>query len=240
MRNRISRTLNAAVVVADVFCVLFLIQAASAAGAGDPGEARKLFDGRSLKGWVTAKGEPVAKGWIVEDGCLVRSGHGGDIFTDQDYGDFDLTLEWKIAPGVNSGVKYRVRPADGQMLGPEYQIIDEKAEGAKGGVGATGSLYAMYAPTVEDAQKPAGEWNTTRIVARGGRIEHYLNGVKLVEADTAGDDWKARKAKSKFAKVEGFGEQPGKIMLQDHGPAGVVGVVGEDKAWFRNIEIRTP
>ena len=230
--------LHAIVVAALAAAAFALLAPPSGAGAADDaggGESIRLFDGKSLDGWVTRDGKPVTRGWVVEDGCIVRDGHGGgDILTAEVYENFDLSFEWKISAGVNNGLKYRVRAFDGELLGPEFQIIDEGRKAAKPG-SETGSLYAVYETSSARVLKPAGEWNVGRVVARGGRIEHWLNGVKLLEADTAGDDWAARIARSKFAKRAGFGTGTGHIMLTDHAPDDRD---SEDKVWFRNLTLR--
>jgi hypothetical protein len=196
--------------------------------------AVQLFDGKSLEGWTTRSGEPVTAGWTVEDGMLVRSGRGGSIYTAKEYGDFDLSFEWKIAPRGNSGVKYRVAHykkgvyGNPGWLGCEYQIYDDVGRGTSPRH-STGSIYELYAPSSDKKLRPVGEFNDARIVVRGTKIEHWLNGEKIIEADTSSDDWKRRVARSKFGDVEGFFTNgKGRIELQDHG----------SKVWFRNIVLR--
>jgi tetratricopeptide (TPR) repeat protein len=219
--------------------VLSVPRAAAEEDGPADGDLVQLFDGKSLAGWVTRDGNPVTKGWAVEDGAIVRATHGGgDIYTAASFEDFDLSFEWKITAGVNSGVKYRVREYDGQRLGPEYQIIDETAD-KPGPRSETGSLYALYETAKERAMKPPGEWNHARIVARGTRIEHWLNGVKLLDADTASEDWAKRLADSKFARRTGFATGAGPIMLTDHAPAPGA-PAAQDKIWFRNLTVRQP
>ena len=236
-RFRIRSRRYAALAAVGAVCAMFLADVTRANRDNADADAEQLFDGKTLAGWVTRDGKPVEKGWIVEDGCIVRDTHGGgDIFTEGSYGDFDLSFEWKVTAGVNSGVKYRVREFGGQRLGPEYQIIDESSDKPKPG-SETGSLYALYETSPDRVLNPPGEWNHARIVARGTRLEHWLNGVKLFEADTASDDWAKRLAKSKFAKRTGFATGAGPIMLTDHAPA--LSDLGKpDKIWFRNFTIR--
>ena len=199
-----------------------------------PRGSRSLFDGKTLNGWVTPDGEPASAGWEVTDGVLHLVGQGsGMILTDREYRDFDLQFEWKITEGGNSGIKYRVRRYNGAILGIEYQLLDDpKHSDGQIGKGSTGSLYALYAPVVEDGQlptRPPGEFNQSRIVVRGKRITHWLNGVKLVTANVGNANWHARVAESKFRDREGFGEnRSGLIMLQEHG----------SEVWFRNITIK--
>jgi hypothetical protein len=204
------------------------------AAANESDNAIKLFDGKSLAGWTTASGEPVTSGWTVEDRMLVRSSRGGSIYTAKEYGDFDLSFEWKIAPRGNSGVKYRVAHYEKGVhgnpgwLGCEYQLYDDAAR-RPGPKYSTGAIYELVAPSSEKELRPITEFNTSRIVARGPKIEHWLNGKKIAEADTSTEDWRERIAASKFAEIDGFFKNPtGRIELQDHG----------HKVWFRNIELR--
>jgi hypothetical protein len=205
---------------------------ALAAEEPKPAPAVPLFDGKTLAGWVTAAGKPVTGGWIVEDGVLTRAAKGGDIFTEKEYADFELELDWKISDTGNSGVKYRVTQyGSGELLGPEYQIIDDlkHPDGVRGTTHQTAALYDLLEPNDKKDMKPVGEWNHTKIVAKGTVFEHWLNGKKVVEMDTASDLWKEKLAKSKFKGKKDFAQnKSGKIMLQDHG----------DKVWFRNITVR--
>ncbi|HEX2750709.1 MAG TPA: DUF1080 domain-containing protein [Verrucomicrobiales bacterium] len=193
-----------------------------------------LFDGKDLKGWTGADGKPLKSGWVVEEGgVLHRASKGGDLYSEKEYGDFEFSFEWKIAPGGNSGVKYRVMAYDKKgNLGPEYQLLDDsKHPDAKvGPQRQTASLYDFVAPDPKAKKlNPPGEWNTSKIVVRGTKFEHWLNGAKVVEMDTATDAWKAAHAKSKFKDVPEFAKNAkGRIMLQDHG----------DETWFRNLTIK--
>jgi hypothetical protein len=205
------------------------------AGAANADENTiQLFNGKSLEGWTTSSGEPVTSGWIVEDGMLVRTSRGGSIYTAKEYGDFDLSFEWKIAPRGNSGVKYRVAHYEKGVygnpgwLGCEYQLFDDAGRGARPRY-SSGAIYELYAPSENKKLRPVGEFNESRIVVHGTKIEHWLNGERIVDADTNSDDWKRRVARSKFGDVAGFFTNPkGRIELQDHGA----------KVWFRNIVLR--
>ena len=197
--------------------------------------AIQLFDGKSLEGWTTKSGEPVATGWTVKDGMLLRTGRSGSIYSAKEYGNFDLSFEWKIAPRGNSGVKYRVAYYKKGVygfpgwLGCEYQLFDDVGRSA-GPLHSSGAIYELYAPSASKKLRPVGEFNEARIVVRGTKIEHWLNGEKIVEADTSTDEWKGRIAHSKFADVKGFLANPkGRIELQDHG----------SKVWFRNMVLRS-
>lgn len=192
------------------------------------GQPMSLFDGKTLKGWTTQDGKPVTDGWIVEDGAIYRAKRGGNIFYEQEVGDFELTFQWKIVAGGNNGLKYRVRKYDGRMLGCEYQLLGEKGRSLS--KGSCGALYELYEPNEKKQLNPIGEWNTAKIVVHGPRIEHWMNGEKIVEADLASDEWYKRLAKSKFAPHQDFARNTlGRIMLTDHG----------SQVWYRDL-VLTP
>ncbi|MBL8757543.1 MAG: DUF1080 domain-containing protein [Phycisphaerae bacterium] len=196
---------------------------------------RLHFDGTKpvgLKGWR----QPAfpTKGWSVADGTLrhAAQGNGGDITTTDEFGDFEFQCDWRVAPGGNSGIMYRcledrTYPWE---TGREMQILDNARhkDGQKPSTSA-GAMYDLF-PCAADVCRPAGEWNTARIVARGTRIEHWLNGFKVVDIDTASPQYAETLAKSKFPGIaKDFGTpMRGRIALQDHG----------DEVWFRNIKVR--
>jgi arylsulfatase A-like enzyme len=187
----------------------------------------------SLDAWVLQNGQPATTGkWTAADGVLHRKDGGGSLFTAKDYGDFELALEWKISPKGNSGIKYRMRQYDGRWLGPEYQVLDDGGHpDAKNGVKRhSAALYDILPANPQKKRlKPVGEWNTTRIVVSGNRIEHHLNGEKVVDVQIGSDRWKEGVANSKFKNVTGFADNArGRIHLQDHG----------DEVWYRNIRVR--
>lgn len=195
-----------------------------------------LFDGVSTNGWTTSRGQPVpAGGWEVNNGCIstVIGGKGGDIITVNQYSDFELSVDFNITPGCNSGVKYFFTTYEsGGNLGCEYQIIDDKlAEDTKQANHLIGSLYDVL-PPIESKKKvnPPVEWNTIRIVAKGKNVEHWLNGVKILEFTRGNKVYSDAVAKSKFSKtVPAFGMvEKGHILLQYHG-----GLVS-----FKNIKIK--
>jgi hypothetical protein len=189
-----------------------------------------LFDGKTLDGWTSPTGGKPGAGWKVEDGCIHREAKGGDLISEKEYGDFELEFEWKISAKGNSGVKYRLRKSPGGWLGPEYQVLDDAGH-PNGKVEDTtaASLYEVVPAAKDKVLKPVGEWNRSRIVARGTVLEHWLNDRLALKIDTAGKEWPDLKKASKFAKVEDFaGPAAGHLLLQDHG----------DKVWFRAIRIR--
>jgi hypothetical protein len=195
-------------------------------------EAKPLTDGKTLAGWVKADGQPLPSdtGWEVVDGVIHRKGKSGDIFTAKEYANFEFEWDWKISSGGNSGVKYRVTLYGKELLGPEYQMLDDdKHVDGKLLTHKTGCIYDLF-PTIDNKPvKPVGEWNHSKIVANGGKFEHWLNGTKVAECDTTTPAWKAAVAKSKFKSKPDWALNPkGKIMLQDHG----------DEVWFRNLTIK--
>ncbi len=195
-------------------------------------EARPLFNGKDLSGWTLGNGKPVSAGWAAEDGVLHRAAKGGDIYTAEAYGDFELSWEWKISPGGNSGLKYRMTEYPGKgLLGCEYQLLDDTRhpDGKIGPQRQTASLYDILPAGPDKSLKPVGEWNSSKVIVKGRSFEHWLNGVKVLSVDLDSDTFKAARAKSKFKDIPGFAENAkGRIMLQDHG----------DEAWFRNITIK--
>ena len=206
-----------------------------AALAKSPQQPIQLFDGKSFKGWTSADGKPVTSNWSVEDGMLALKDIGGSIFTEDEYGDFDLSFQWKLAAKGNSGVKYRVNHYEKGIhkspgwLGVEYQIFDDPSPKPTTRY-SSGALYDLYPPSAEHLLRPAGEFNDSRIVVQGSKIEHWLNGVKVVSADMSSDDWKKRLATSKYHVVKDFMKKPkGHIELQDH----------RSRVWFKNI-VLTP
>lgn len=191
-----------------------------------------LFDGRSLANWTTLSGDPVPDGWSVDDGVIhLRKGgpRSGHIVSRDEYGDFVLTFDWKIASGGNSGLKYRVRQYGNKTLGCEYQIYDTAGERKPSLPNKrAGSLYDVYAPYRGAKLNPPGNFNTAKIVVRGNHLEHWLNGHLIVSAEVGSGDWNRRVAASKFSDVAGFGENNrGKIMLTDHG----------SEVWYRNLKL---
>ena len=194
---------------------------------------KMLFDGKSLQGWRGYKTEAVGAGWKVQDGALVlTAAKAGDIMTAEEFGDFELSFDWKISEGGNSGVIYRVGLGESASYrtGPEYQVLDnEKAKDNKLGNHLAGSLYDMGPEAPRNLPKPVGEWNNSRLIVRGWKVEHWLNGVKVVAMDLASPEGKAAIAASKFKDWPKFASLArGHIAFQDHG----------DVVSYRSIKIR--
>jgi len=190
-----------------------------------------LFDGKTSAGWRGFQREDFPDGWQIVDGTLHRADKAGDIITVDQFEDFELSIDWKVAGPGNSGIMYHVSEEEDKpwKTGPEYQILNNDVHRDGGNpLTRAGSCYALYAPTKEMC-KPVGEWNTAKIVARGNHIEHWLNGEKIVSYEKYSDDWEKRVAESKFSKFPKYGRTVrGHINLQDH----------SDPVWYRNIKIR--
>ena len=190
-----------------------------------------LFDGQTTKGWRGYQKKAAPAGWVVEDGTLTRAAEAGDLITVKQYQDFELSLEWKISEGGNSGIMYRVTEGGGATYesGPEMQVLDDArhADG-RNRLTSAGSAYGLYSAPA-GIVRPAGEWNAVRIVVKGRHVEHWLNGQKVVEYELESPDWEAKVTGSKFKQWPGYGRAPkGHIALQDHG----------DRVWYRSIKIR--
>src|SRR5262245_20662903 len=195
-----------------------------------PGEWRSLFDGKTTNGWRGFRQKTMPDGWKVVDGALTRVSKSTDIVTIDEFGDFELTLEWNAAPKANSGIFYRVTEDDEVMwhVAPEYQVIDNTYPEPLKKVQEAGANYDMH-PPLRDATRPIGTWNETRILVNGSHVEHWLNGVKVVEYELWSADWEQRVKGSKFKDYPRYGRaKRGHIGLQEH----------DSKVAFRNIRIR--
>ena len=220
---------------------------------------RLLFDGRTLAAWRGIGYDTVPSAhWGVVDGTIkkVASGNvprvadgrplvGGDLMTIDSFADFELSWEWKVTPGANSGLKYNVSEpmstAQGgagtnggpthSALGFEYQILDDdRHEDGKLPTHRSGALYDLIAPSDAKAVRPVGEWNRSRVIFRGNHGEHWLNGRKIVEFELGSARMDSLLAKSKYRSIPGFGDRrTGHIVLQDHG----------DEVYFRNLKVRS-
>lgn len=204
-----------------------------------------LWDGQTGKGWHTAAGGTIPnKGWTMQGGILQDhadgdhgEGHSGDLLTDGDYENFELSVDFKLTSGANSGIKYFVNEdkATGgdPTIGLEYQLLDDDrhpdAKLGRDGNRTEASLYDLIPAAKTKPYRAIGEWNTARIVVRGAHTEHWLNGVKVVEFERFTPAFRQLVQESKYKTLPNFGElHHGHIQLQDHG----------DTAFFRNIKIR--
>ena len=208
--------------------LLLLLLTASQCLSEEPGFT-PLFDGETLSGWTLLPRERPSGQWRFEGATLVVDGKPGNLASDEEYGDFDLRLEWKIGAMGNSGVFYRVagqgNPAPAAI---EYQIADNARKASIDNPDRrAGAAYGLFAPP-EGVSRPPGEWNSLRIVARGQHIEHWLNGRKVADFEIGSDDFQRRAAAKFPASTDFAGARRGRIVLQDHG----------SKVWFRNARIQ--
>ena len=191
-----------------------------------------LFDGTTTTGWRGYKSQSMPPEWQVESGTLTKSKPTHDIVTTDKYGNFDLQLDWKLAPKGNAGVFYRGTEEYDAIYwsAPEYQLLDDKGHpDGHSRLTAAGSDYALY-PSPKGYLHPAGQWNHTRILVNGNHVEHWLNGHRMVTYTLGSTDWTARVKKSKFAAYPDYGKaSEGYIAIQgDHDGA----------LWLRNIKIK--
>lgn len=202
-----------------------------------------LFNGKNFNGWrgVNRLDFP-EKGWVVEENCILNTGEtGGSIITEKEYDNFELVWQWRLTtPGANSGLKYfvveRQKDDGGYGYGIEFQLLDDanfdwmKNDKMKPNDFHTlGAAYELYEPSPDKRPKKLGKWNKCKLVSNNGKIEHWLNGKKILEYDRFSDDFKQKVLASKFKNVENFGlHKSGHILLQDH----------NSKVYFRNLKIK--
>lgn len=204
-----------------------------------------LWDGETAKGWKGAKLDNFPeKGWVIENGELtvLSSGGaearaGGDIVTEGLYGNFEVTVDFKLTPGANSGIKYyvdtNINKGPGSSIGLEYQILDDDLhpdakKGNHDGSRTVSSLYDLIQADINKPINPIGEWNTAYISSINNHVEHWLNGTKVLEYERGSDNYRKLVSESKYVTWPNFGElEKGQILLQDHG----------DRVSFKNIKI---
>lgn len=189
---------------------------------------RLLFNGRNLEGWRSVRrATPPTTGWVVTNGWLVKVAgqRGGDLISTQRFDNFELSWEWRIPARANNGVKYMFLEERG--VGHEYQMIDDST--VKNPKQQTASFYDVLPPRPHGPVKLAPEINHSRIVVRGARVEHWLNGEKVLEYECGSPELLAAVAKSKFRTTPDFGKKiVGHLLLTDH----------NDEAAFRNLKVR--
>lgn len=193
---------------------------------------RLLFDGRTLSGWRGYKTSEPPGGWKVIDGTLMKDTSTRDLLSADQFGDFELNLEWKIGPGGNAGLFYRGTEEYDRIYwtAPEYQLLDDAtARDGRSRLTAAGAAYGLY-PAPANVVRPAGQWNVTRLVVRGAHVEHWLNGQKLLEYELGSPDWEAKVSASKFRVWPHYGRAK----------RGYIGIQGDHDGMLalRNIRIR--
>jgi hypothetical protein len=206
-----------------------------------------LWDGKTTTGWRGARLDEFPKeGWKIEDGILTvlasgggESEAGGDIVTEELYGDFELKVDFKISEGANSGIKYFVdtdlNKGPGSSIGLEYQILDDERHpdaklGNHEGSRTMASLYDLIQADLDKPVNAVGEWNTAHIISKGNKVEHWLNGEKVLEYQRKSEEYRKLVSESKYVGWPNFGEaEQGHILLQDHG----------NEVSFKNIKIKS-
>lgn len=205
----------------------------------DKGDWTQLFDGKTLNGWHGFNKVGPVNNWMIQNGVLICLGAakgdtGGDLVSNEKFDNFELTWEWKVDKGSNSGVMYHViedpKYKAPYETGPEYQIIDDVTYPVKlEDWQKAGNDYAMTLANDKKKLKPVGEWNYSKIVFNNGHVEHWLNGEKIVEFQAWTKEWNKKRMEGKWATYPDYGlAKTGRIALQDHGK----------KAYFRNIKIK--
>jgi hypothetical protein len=202
-----------------------------------------LFDGESLTGWKRYNHDTIGPLWSVQDGAILCDGEGlgegtadigGSLITTRQFDNFELSLDYKVTKGGNSGVLYHVVEKPEYKYdyetGPEFQLLDDGGwEGELKEEQKAGGNYDMYAASATKKVNPAGEWNTARIVYNNGHVEHWLNGDKVLEFEENSDDFRERFSRSKWTEYPAWNKsKTGAISLQDHGAP----------VYFRNIKIK--
>ncbi len=206
-----------------------------------------LFDGKTTIGWKGAFQDTFPnKGWKIEKGLLMvepsdgsESTHGGDIVTLKEYTNFELSVDFKLTEGANSGVKYFVAANQATPTSPrsayglEFQLLDDAnhpdAKLGSNGNRTLASLYDLIPASLAKPARPIGEWSTARIISKNNHIEHWLNGIKVLQYERGSDEYKALVAASKYKDIPNFGLiEKGRILLQDHG----------NRVYFKNVKIK--
>ena len=193
---------------------------------------RSLFDGTSTSAWRGYKSPTFPAGWSIVDGVLTKSGSVGDLLSKEQFGNFELALDWNLSTGGNAGIFYRGTEEYDHIYwsAPEYQLLDDANHpDGKSRLTSAGAAYALYPPPA-GVVKPAGQWNSTLIVVNGNRVQHWLNGQKLLEYELGSPDWEAKVKASKFVEYPKYGRAT----------RGYIGIQGDHDGVLsiRNVRIR--
>jgi hypothetical protein len=193
---------------------------------------RPLFDGTNTNAWRGYKEQAMPAGWHIVDGVLTKTGSVGDLLTKDQFGNFELALDWKLSPGGNAGVFYRGTEDYDHIYwsAPEYQLLDDAGHpDGQSRLTSAGADYALY-PSPAGVVKPADQWNSTLIVVNGNTVQHWLNGQKLLEYELGSADWQAKIKASKFVAYPKYGTAP----------KGYIGIQGDHDGTLslRNVRIR--
>ena len=193
---------------------------------------RSLFDGTSTAAWRGYKQQTMPNGWKIVDGVLTKTGSVGDIITRDQFGNLELALDWKLSAGGNAGIFYRGTEEYDHIYwsAPEYQLLDDAGHpDGQSRLTSAGADYALY-PSPAGVVKPADQWNSTLIVVNGNRVQHWMNGQKLLEYELGSSDWLAKVKASKFAAYPKYGTAS----------RGYIGIQGDHDGTLslRNVRIR--
>jgi hypothetical protein len=193
---------------------------------------RSLFDGTSTSAWRGYHQQTFPAGWRIVDGVLTKKDSVGDIITKDQFGNFELALDWKLSPGGNAGVFYRGTEEYDHIYwsAPEYQLLDDAMHpDGKSRLTSAGAAYALY-PSPAGVVKPADQWNSTLIVVNGNNVQHWMNGQRLLEYDLGSPDWEAKVKASKFVQYPHYGRAA----------KGHIGIQGDHDGTLsiRNVRIR--
>ena len=193
---------------------------------------RSLFDGSNTNAWRGYKTQTLPAGWHIADGVLTKTGSVEDLVTKDQFGNFELAFDWKLSPGGNAGLFYRGTEEYDHIYwsAPEYQLLDDAGHpDGKSRLTSAGADYALY-PSPAGVVKPADEWNSTLLVVNGNRVQHWLNGQRLLEYELGSADWQQKVAASKFAAYPNYGKAS----------RGYIGIQGDHDGTLslRNIRIR--
>ena len=193
---------------------------------------RPLFDGSNTNAWRGYKTQTLPAGWHIVDGVLTKTGSVGDLITKDQFANFELAMDWKLSPGGNAGLFYRGTEEYDHIYwsAPEYQLLDDAGHpDGKSRLTAAGADYGLY-PSPAGVVKPADEWNSTLLVVNGNRVQHWLNGQRLLEYELGSADWQQKVAASKFAAYPNYGKAS----------RGYIGIQGDHDGTLslRNIRIR--
>ena len=193
---------------------------------------RSLFDGTTTSAWRGYHEATLPAGWRIVDGVLTKTGSVNDIITKDQFGNFELALDWKLSPGGNAGVFYRGTEEYDHIYwsAPEYQLLDDAGHpDGRSRLTSAGANFGLY-PSPAGIVKPGGEWNSTLIVVNGNNVQHWMNGQKLLEYDLGSPDWEAQVKASKFSEYPHYGRAP----------RGFIGIQGDHDGalWIRNVRIR--
>ncbi len=220
--------------IIDFIACTFLLVTTSAGATARGDQEFDLFPNRSFDEWKMHDGSPAPGGWEWTDQGELHikdlRGRKGSLVSKREFGDFDLSFEWRIGKRGNSGIKYRVKRFHDKWRGIEYQLQDDLSRNlGRRSKRNTAAIYDMVAPAAGESPKPVGEFNLSRIRVENNVIRHWLNGVLVTQAEIGSDDWNDRYAQSKFSELKDWGQaREGRLMITDH----------SREVWYRNFQLK--